>query len=727
MSTARMLVVILLAVLALPASAESAQVISAGSRVSGSVEDRDTPAVYGAFELDSESLGRPDLTGSADDPGGTAESDAEVDFQIASVAGGERLTAQGGGSARSGLPVRESLSTSNVTAEFTLTAPASYSASGTLSGSNAAGQCCRVSSARLTGDDGNVFNTVVSQGQAPKNVASSGTLPPGDYQLVMEASPGFGFGAAASDTSGSAAFDVTFTLTLPGADMDGDALPDGWETDGVDVDGNGTIDLDLPGMGADPRHKDVFLELDYMPPHRYAQQAAALVVDAFADAPVANPDGHPGITLHLDNGSDSVMNPKTGATWGSRSRQNQLVHQDVLGTVVGDEYDWSAFDALRDTSFEAARRTAFHYAISAHGHDGRVSGVARGIPSADLLVTLGAGCAHLNAGVDCTLGPMAQAGTLMHELGHGLGLSHGGNDVRLNKPNYLSVMNYSFQLTGLQTAAGERFLDFSRFGLQTLDESTLDESRGLGVPSGAAADLLTVGHCPGGTRVSWPVKEGPVDFDCSGAASGFVAADINGSGDKTPLTSFVDWPALVFSGGGIGGSGATVPARTPADEPELDELLSAQAALDAALPKPSPPVVTPGAGAGAGSGSTPPPAGTATVKARLTALAVRPGSFRAGRGARVSYTLTAPARVRFTVERLLSGHRRGGRCRAGGRGPRCIRAVRVRGAFSHQGRTGANSVRLPARLGGRRLRAGRYRLTATPVGGTATRAPFRVR
>ncbi len=725
MSKARTLVVGLVAVLALPGSAQGAQVISASSRVSGSVEDRDTPAVYGEFELDSESLGRPDLTGSADDPGGTAESDAEVDFQIASVTGGERLTAQGSGSARSGLPVRESLSTSNVTAEFTLTEPASYSASGTLSGSNAAGQCCRVSSARLTGDSGNVFNTVVSQGQAPKNVASSGILPPGDYELAMEASPGFGFGAAASDTSGAAAFDVSFTLTLPGADADGDALPDEWETDGVDVDGDGSIDLDLPGMGADPRHKDLFLEIDYMPPHRPALQASALLADAFADAPVSNPDGQPGIALHVDNGSGSVMNSKTGATWGSLSRQNQLVHQDVLGSVVGGEYDWSDFDALRATSFEAARRTAFHYAISAHGHDGRVSGVARGIPSADLLVTLGAGCAHLNGGVDCTLNPMAQAGTLMHELGHGLGLRHGGDDDRLNKPNHLSVMNYTFQLTGLQTAAGERFLDYSRFGLQTLDENALDESRGLRVPSGPAADLMTVGHCPDGSRVVWPVKEGPVDFDCSGAPAGTVAADVNGSGAKSTLTGFVDWPALVFSGGGIGGAGATVPDRTPADEPELDELLSAQAALDAALPKPAPPQPAP---VNPGSGGLPaPPGAVVAAKPAMTALSVRPGTFRARRGARIAYTLTAPARVRFTVERLLSGHRRGGRCRAGGRGPRCVRAVRIRGSFSHQGRAGVNSVRLPARLGGRRLRAGRYRLTATPTGGAATRAPFRVR
>ena len=37
----------------------------------------------------------------------------------------------------------------------------------------------------------------------------------------------------------------------------------------------------------------------------------------------------------------------------------------------------------------------------------------------------------------------------MHELGHNLGLRHGGDDNVHRKPNYLSVMNYSFQTTGM--------------------------------------------------------------------------------------------------------------------------------------------------------------------------------------------------------------------------------------------------------------------------------------
>ncbi|AXS40877.1 hypothetical protein [Breoghania sp. L-A4] len=46
-------------------------------------------------------------------------------------------------------------------------------------------------------------------------------------------------------------------------DSDGDGLPNIWETDGV-TDCDGTVLLDLPGFGAQPNHKDLFVELDWM-------------------------------------------------------------------------------------------------------------------------------------------------------------------------------------------------------------------------------------------------------------------------------------------------------------------------------------------------------------------------------------------------------------------------------------------------------------------------------
>ncbi len=50
-----------------------------------------------------------------------------------------------------------------------------------------------------------------------------------------------------------------------------------------------------------------------------------------------------------------------------------------------------------------------------------------------------------------------QAATLAHELGHTFQLRHGGAATEPNcKPNYLSVMNYLFQLRGLRKDAGGR-------------------------------------------------------------------------------------------------------------------------------------------------------------------------------------------------------------------------------------------------------------------------------
>ena len=41
--------------------------------------------------------------------------------------------------------------------------------------------------------------------------------------------------------------------------------------------------------------------------------------------------------------------------------------------------------------------------------------------------------------------PEERMGTFMHELGHTLGLDHGGDDTISFKPNYNSVMNYLWQ------------------------------------------------------------------------------------------------------------------------------------------------------------------------------------------------------------------------------------------------------------------------------------------
>jgi hypothetical protein len=102
-----------------------------------------------------------------------------------------------------------------------------------------------------------------------------------------------------------------------------------------------------------------------------------------------------------------------------------------------------------------------------------------------------------------------------------------------------------------------------------------------------------------------------------------------------------------------------------------------------------------------------------------------PSSFRAARAGRsitarvgtlVRYTLSKQASVTFRVERASSGRRAGGRCvkprRSLRHAKRCTRYPVVRGSFTHQGHAGSNTFTFRGRVGGRKLRPGRYRLRA---------------
>ena len=277
---------------------------------------------------------------------------------------------------------------------------------------------------------------------------------------------------------------------VKGADSDGDGLCDEWETGGIDGDGDGVVDLHIEAApyDADPLRKDLFVEIDYMvdghshQPDRVALQA---VVAAFASAPVANPVGPTGITLHLlvDTPGNDV--PESQA----------LAHDDFLDfegvAPVAD------FDAVKEDNFglpgegaavRAARRLAFRYTIFAHslmpddvgtpGNESGISGRAE-IGGNDFIVALGEWTANVGSRDE-------QAGTFIHELGHTLGLRHGGADDVNCKPNYLSVMSYSRQVNQridgpwLGLLAFSRPLDYSQTALPDLDETSLNETSGIG-------------------------------------------------------------------------------------------------------------------------------------------------------------------------------------------------------------------------------------------------------
>lgn len=314
---------------------------------------------------------------------------------------------------------------------------------------------------------------------------------------------------------------VRFRVDMTYPDSDGDGLYDDWEINGYDAEGDGVIDVDLPAMGATWDHKDLFLEMDFTAPVRLDVEDITAMVEAFARAPIdagtraselprgrdakPNPDGLPGIRLHVD----------TGTAVGTLSGE-----ADVLGTCtdgidnggngVADANDpaCSAFGEYLDVSSEAPTNAADCADGIDNDGDGRadaadascalgknlggggiVSLIADAAPVCNLdasfyamkaasfdpdrarifrwaLVTpRDATCPSSGGwgetGGDDFLVFNTDGGTVMHELGHNLNLDHGGFEAQPNcKPNYVSIMNYDNQ-TGIRRVGGGSILDFS--------------------------------------------------------------------------------------------------------------------------------------------------------------------------------------------------------------------------------------------------------------------------
>ncbi len=123
----------------------------------------------------------------------------------------------------------------------------------------------------------------------------------------------------------------------------------------------------------------------------------------------------------------------------------------------------------------------------------------------------------------------------------------------------------------------------------------------------------------------------------------------------------------------------------------------------------------------------------------LRRLKLSPASFRAEhsgpsvaaapRGTTVSFWLSEPSTVRFTVQRKTAGRRVAGRCvkrKRSNRGhKRCVRWVRRPGSFTIEGNAADNSFKFRGRIGGRTLKAGRYRLNARATDATGNKSRVR--
>jgi predicted DsbA family dithiol-disulfide isomerase len=370
-------------------------------------------------------------------------------------------------------------------------------------------------------------------------------------------------------------------------DSDRDGLNDAWEiTGGIDINNDGRIDPvnDVLLPGADPNRADIYLKYDYMVAPTHSHQPPAKAFDQMRAMFTAH-----GITLH-------VLAPLAGIP------EHQVTTLDPNATSACAGTDFITTQQLR-AQYVGNLRYAYHYMVFVHDsttpHDGSlvancpIDALCHALPTAgasgaaeilgdDSIISFGA---EVDGGGQ--IGIEFWAATMMHELGHNFGLVHGSladegggcstnsdcpapfdecfnghcivsyEQCLVKKPNYVSVMNYSYQTgaitpsstagaiapymcntdadcgpptitTGVCGTAGACYctddggpgnnfcyrIDYSNVNYLNLNETTLNEAVGVGGPAG---DQDIIWYWNGNPAGALPgVSVGPIDWDNNG-------------------------------------------------------------------------------------------------------------------------------------------------------------------------------------------------------------------
>ena len=218
-----------------------------------------------------------------------------------------------------------------------------------------------------------------------------------------------------------------------------------------------------------PGKRDIYVEIDRKTGYMPSDIAINNVIKAFAQAP-ATANAPAGITLHVIKDDSLTTIPN-----------NLFVWKDPASLNFNDNNALNDFFNVKKTNFgtttergtanwatagKTLKHYAYHYGLSVNFYSktnglicpsgGLSSGVGEVLGN-DFVISLGCGWGAFDATGASAISNDQQAGTIMHELGHNIGLHHGGAatakigrttaDFNMNcKPNYLSVMNYARQM-----------------------------------------------------------------------------------------------------------------------------------------------------------------------------------------------------------------------------------------------------------------------------------------
>jgi len=259
--------------------------------------------------------------------------------------------------------------------------------------------------------------------------------------------------------------------------------------------------------------------------------------DLTAGGPYATPAGNVTVTsgdYGIDLGGGNVVVLDQGALAGV---------DEVCGVHSDQFYD------VKDIHFDPNRRWVFRYAIT----------------GSDSVMPSGINCprgGQAEIGGNDILNLRGDAVVMMHELGHSLGLRHGGNENTHCKPNYISVMNYAYDaFEGIDTTSGF-LLDYSpaRLGsgsrtslMPDIVENNLDErivldptnsehfvrfSDGAGATRESVANL----HLDySGDGTDPPFEVGQTSVNNQGPS---VSSSCDDTGESETLADHDDWSAI---------------------------------------------------------------------------------------------------------------------------------------------------------------------------------------
>ncbi len=354
------------------------------------------------------------------------------------------------------------------------------------------------------------------------------------------------FGLLDTDQGGEIG-NIQFDIACSGTnDFDRDGIPDGVERFGIrDIDG--ALVVDMVALGADPCRPNIFVEIDFM--------------DGASDGHTHKPsiDALDRVRAAFDGSGPNLVVPLEGCPYPGFPKQLGggigliITIDDALEEKAGTTN--SDLPSLRDANFNPLLRPYFHYSLWVHALT-ESSGIGICCWDKDFIVALREFQNHITGTIP------QQSLTFMHELGHALGLHHGGVarlDFDLNgdrvmrncKPNYLSTMNYLYGHFGIvNDDTGDQILDFSRGELADLREGNLNEIDGIGDGS------LVAGWAGPNGELLQGRGDGSLDFDDDGdllgaevdltAMDSIKDCDFASPGDR--LLGWNDWENIRFRG-----------------------------------------------------------------------------------------------------------------------------------------------------------------------------------